>query len=135
MMSMGERNSKLTSAMIARRYKFCAWLVFLVSVISLLQAVVPKHRIAAADLDRLVQDKRYPELQAQLPVAKLTPAEHNYFSGILADSSNHTADAITARLRDSSGIVTPSKTCFGSVPVESATTVSLLLAQQKGQVN
>ncbi len=82
--------------MSARRYQFCAWLAFLVCVIPLLQAVVPKHRIAAADLDRLVQDKRYPELQAQLPVAKLTPAEHTYFSGILADRSNHTADAITA---------------------------------------
>ncbi len=82
--------------MTARRYQFCASLVLLACVITLVQAANPKHRIAAADLDRLVRDKRYPELQAQLPAAKLSPAEHAYFSGILADRSNHTADAITA---------------------------------------
>ena len=82
--------------MIARGFRVLTALLLLTFAIGPPQAAAQKHRVTASDLDRLVRDKRYPELQAQLPVAKLPPTEKAYFSGILADRSNHTPDAITA---------------------------------------
>jgi predicted aspartyl protease len=49
---------------------------------------------SASDLDRLVQERRYPELAQSLPAANLTALECSYFEGILADRSNHVSQAI-----------------------------------------
>jgi predicted aspartyl protease len=50
---------------------------------------------AGSDLDRLVREKRYPELERELPSSHLTAVERSYFEGILADRSNHVPQAIT----------------------------------------
>ena len=51
-------------------------------------------RISASDLDHLVQDKRYPELEQQLQLAHLSSIDRGYFTGIVADRNNHPLDAI-----------------------------------------
>ena len=48
----------------------------------------------ALDLDRLLQDREYPELERQLPGANLSAMERYYFEGILADRSNQVSQAI-----------------------------------------
>jgi predicted aspartyl protease len=50
--------------------------------------------IDASDLDHLVQDKRYPELEQQLPLAHLSSIDRAYFTGIVADRDNHPEEAI-----------------------------------------
>lgn len=52
----------------------------------------PQHN--AANLDRLVKDKDYPELERELPDAKLDPAERSYFAGILAARQHRVTEAI-----------------------------------------
>jgi predicted aspartyl protease len=49
---------------------------------------------AGSDLDRLVREKRYPELERELPSSPLSSMERSYFEGILADRSNHVPQAI-----------------------------------------
>jgi hypothetical protein len=51
---------------------------------------------AGSDLDRLVREKRYPELERELPSSHLTAVERSYFEGILADrtASNGNRSAI-----------------------------------------
>jgi hypothetical protein len=49
---------------------------------------------SALDLDRLLQDREYPELERQLPGANLSAMERSYFEGILADRSNQVSQAI-----------------------------------------
>jgi hypothetical protein len=57
------------------------------------QAKVEPKR-SALDLDRLLQDREYPELERQLPGANLSAVERSYFEGILADRSNQVSQAI-----------------------------------------
>src|SRR5580658_2167565 len=57
------------------------------------QAKVEPNR-SALDLDRLLQDREYPELERQLPGANLSAMERSYFEGILADRSNQVSQAI-----------------------------------------
>jgi predicted aspartyl protease len=52
------------------------------------------HSVSGSDLDRLVQGKRYPELEQQLQLAHLNPIDLAYFTGIVADRNNHPLDAI-----------------------------------------
>jgi predicted aspartyl protease len=54
--------------------------------------VHPKKR--PLDLDRLVQEKDYPELERRLRGAHLTEIERSYFEGILADRNNRIFQAI-----------------------------------------
>ncbi len=56
--------------------------------------VNPNSQTSTSDLDRLVREKRYPELEHQLPSPNLTEIEHSYFEGILADRRNHVSEAI-----------------------------------------
>jgi predicted aspartyl protease len=59
------------------------------------QASVKAHsQNAGSDLDRLVREKRYPELERELPSSHLTATERSYFEGILADRRNHVPQAI-----------------------------------------
>lgn len=51
-------------------------------------------QILAHDLERLVREKRYPELEHQLLSSNLTAMERSYFEGILADRRNHVSQAI-----------------------------------------
>src|SRR5271165_1362476 len=53
-----------------------------------------RMRISASDLDHLVQDKRYPELEQQLQLAHLSSIDRGYFTGIVADRNNQPLDAI-----------------------------------------
>src|ERR1700683_1557255 len=57
------------------------------------QAKVEAKR-SALDLDRLLQDREYPELERQLPGANLSGVERYYFQGILADRNNQVSLAI-----------------------------------------
>jgi predicted aspartyl protease len=50
---------------------------------------------SATQLDHFLDAKDYPQFEQALRLAKLTPAEHLYFDGILADRLNHPAEAIT----------------------------------------
>jgi hypothetical protein len=50
-----------------------------------------RPRDSAPDLDTLVSEKNYPELERALPMAKLTELEHAYFLGILSDRLNRPA--------------------------------------------
>src|SRR5664279_1705810 len=49
---------------------------------------------AASDLDHLVQNKRYPELEQQLRLANLSSIDRVCFTGIVADRNNHPEEAI-----------------------------------------
>jgi tetratricopeptide (TPR) repeat protein len=51
---------------------------------------------AGSGLDRLVREKRYPELEHELPSSLLTSIERYYFEGILADRRNHVPQAIAS---------------------------------------
>jgi predicted aspartyl protease len=57
------------------------------------QAKVESKR-SALDLDRLLQDREYPEMERQLPGANLSATERSYFEGILADRNNQVSQAI-----------------------------------------
>lgn len=48
----------------------------------------------ASALDSLVERIRYPELEHVLHSARLSPLDRSYFEGVLADRSNHLAQAI-----------------------------------------
>ena len=50
--------------------------------------------VSVSQLDALVEENRYLELQRELPAAKVTTAERTYFEGILADRTHHVSDAI-----------------------------------------
>jgi Aspartyl protease len=50
--------------------------------------------VSASQLDELVVENRYLELQRNLPAAELTTPERTYFEGILADRTHHVRDAI-----------------------------------------
>jgi hypothetical protein len=47
-----------------------------------------------SDLDRLVREKQYPELEQQLPSSNLTAIERSCFEGILADRVNQVSQAV-----------------------------------------
>jgi hypothetical protein len=69
------------------------WLFLLTAALTLHASGQPPA-ISASRLDRLVQDKRYPELEQQLQSARLDSTERTYFTGIVADRSNHLSEAI-----------------------------------------
>ncbi len=49
----------------------------------------------ASELDRDIDERRFPSMQKRLDGANLTPTERIYFRGVLADRTNHPQDAIT----------------------------------------
>jgi predicted aspartyl protease len=62
-------------------------------------AAVPRSlnaqsKSASLDLDHLVREKQYPELERQLPTDELSPTDCAYFEGILADRRNRPVEAI-----------------------------------------
>lgn len=61
---------------------------------------------SSSDLDRLVQERRYPELERRLPSSNLTAMERSYFEGILADRLNHVSQAIAVLERITPGLRT-----------------------------
>lgn len=82
------------------------WLVLLgISAVALLGGILLDSRAAvsasnasqsAAALDALIQNKSYSELERQLPGAKLTASEREYFQAVLDDHSNRPSEAIAA---------------------------------------
>ena len=50
--------------------------------------------MGASQLDELVAQNRYTELQRNLSVAELTTTDRAYVEGIVADRTHHVADAI-----------------------------------------
>lgn len=79
---------------IALKSQLCLLLFLLTLVLTHFSGATQSHSISASDLDALVQDNRYPELERQLPLAHLNSTDRTYFKGIVADRSNCTADAI-----------------------------------------
>src|SRR5271165_2503098 len=73
--------------------QFYFWLLLLTIVFLNIQGAA-QTRISASDLDHLVQDKRYPQLERQLQLADLSSIDRAYFTGIVADRNNHPEDAI-----------------------------------------
>ena len=76
-------------------------LIFGIHAAVLAQTTATKHASDKAPpkgmdhaLDGLVQRKEYPALERQLKAANLGRDERAYYAGILADRSNHIADAI-----------------------------------------
>ncbi len=47
-----------------------------------------------SELDRDIDERRFPAMQKRLDGANLTPTERMYFDGVLADRTNHPQDAI-----------------------------------------
>src|SRR5208282_4038707 len=76
----------------ARTQHFC--LSVLLTAVTLVSVAAQQQAVPATELDRLVQDKRYPELERRLQIADLNSTDRTYFEGILADRSNRTTDAI-----------------------------------------
>lgn len=81
---------------IALKPQLCLLLFLLALALTHFSGAAQSHSISASDLDGLVQDKRYPELERQLPLAHLNSTERTYFRGIVADRSNHTTEAIAS---------------------------------------
>jgi predicted aspartyl protease len=78
----------------ARALSVC--LLGLLTVIGLGLCAATQHSVPATELDRLVQDKRYPQLEQQLQIAHLDSTDRIYFEGILADRNNRIADAVAS---------------------------------------
>lgn len=77
-----------------RALHFC--LSVLLTAVTLISVAAQQQAVPATELDRLVQDKRYPELERRLQIADLNSTDRTYFEGILADRSNRTTDAIAS---------------------------------------
>lgn len=73
------------------------WVIAAATMIALSSLVAAQSAppLDATTLDRLVDQKLYPDLQRELPGAKLAPLERAYFAGILDAREHRVADAIS----------------------------------------
>jgi len=79
-----------------RSHRWLACFALVTAAFGEFLAVAQVSKPAGSVLDGLVAEKRYPELERQVPLADLNPAEHAYFVGVLADLTNHPSEAIAA---------------------------------------
>lgn len=67
---------------------------FLVYVFASRALLAKSKPVSASDLDRLIQEKQYPQLRDDISSAQLNSIERTYFEGILADRENRVKRAI-----------------------------------------